>query len=216
MKYIIYKASNEHTGMAYVGATTKSIEERKQDHFIKAQREVDNKFYSAINTYGLDAFQWTQIDTAENLNDLAAKEKEYILKYNSKNEGYNSDRGGGFQKTVYQYHLSDGSLVAAFDSLEGAAQVINASKQQLSRACLSVNNRFKGYYWSYVYTEPFKPEKDKRKKSVLQLDSNEKKILNEFDSIAEAFELTGINKSSIAKVCRGERNHAGGYKWVYK
>ncbi|WP_016988899.1 GIY-YIG nuclease family protein [Flavobacterium sp. ACAM 123] len=37
MKYsIIYKAENTQTGEIYIGATTKSLEERKQDHIQKA------------------------------------------------------------------------------------------------------------------------------------------------------------------------------------
>ena len=56
--------------------------------------------------------------------------------------------------------------------------------------------------------------KDKRKKKVLQY-TLEGEFVNEFKSVAEASKLTGCNKSSIAKVCRGERKRCGGFIWKY-
>ncbi|PSG88318.1 hypothetical protein [Aurantibacter aestuarii] len=75
-------------------------------------------------------------------------------------------------------------------------------------------NELKGYYWIYNYTKLFIPQTDSRTKSVVQcsLNGNE---LERFKSISNASSTTGINKSCIAKVCRGERNTAGGYCWRY-
>ena len=53
-----------------------------------------------------------------------------------------------------------------------------------------------------------------RKKGVIQSDLDDNFIF-EFNSVAEASTITGINKSCIAKVCRQERKQAGGYKWKY-
>src|SRR5690554_834830 len=203
---IIYTVECNITGKFYVGATKDSIEQRKLDHLKRANRGDANKFQEAISTYGAEAFSWEQIDTASCIDELALKEKQYILVYNSKEEGYNADSGGGFKKTVYQYNQKDGSLIKSYDCLESAGNVINATKQQLSRACLSVNKSYGGFYWSYEYIEPFKPDEDKRVKSIIQIDMSDN-TLKEFKSVAEASEVTGIYKSSIAKVCRGDRNH---------
>ena len=43
----------------------------------------------------------------------------------------------------------------------------------------------------------------------------EDKLIAEYKSVIEASKITGINKSSIAKVCRLERKQAGGFKWEY-
>ena len=211
---IIYSAKNKETGRYYIGATKDGIEKRKQDHINKASNESNIPFHEAIATYGVDAFEWQETDTAVSNDELAQKEKEYILEYNAKEEGYNSDSGGGFKKTVYQYSLEDGSLIGSYNSLEEAGKVVNTTKKHISRACLSVNKMFNGYYWSYSFQEPFKPDSDFRKKVIFQynLDGEE---LNNFSSVSEASKSTGINKSSIAKVCRGERNHAGGFMWSY-
>jgi hypothetical protein len=41
----------------------------------------------------------------------------------------------------------------------------------------------------------------------------EGEFLNKFNSFSEAFKWTVCNKTSIAKVCRGERKSRGGYNW---
>ncbi|WP_223267274.1 NUMOD1 domain-containing DNA-binding protein [Polaribacter sp. IC073] len=40
-------------------------------------------------------------------------------------------------------------------------------------------------------------------------------FIKEFNSVSEASKLTGCNKTSIAKVSRGERNSCGGFIWKY-
>lgn len=211
---IIYSVKNEITGEFYIGATTSKMDQRKNDHEQRANSGTGNDFQEAIGTYGVDAFNWEQIDVASDIDELALKEKQYILEYNSKEEGYNADSGGGFKKTVYQYELENGILIEKYDGLQEAALVINATKQDISRACLSINKTYCGFYWSYVYIEPFEPNKDLRKNKVLLYCLKENKI-QEFNSVAEAYRKTGVNKSSIAKVCRGERKTAGGFVWWY-
>lgn len=212
--FIIYKAENILNGEVYIGATMNSLKQRKQNHLERAKREENNKFHIAISTYGAWAFSWKQIDTANSRNELAKKEKQYIIKYNSKEEGYNSDSGGGFKKYIYQYDISTGRLINKHDCLQNASKVVNAKKQDISRTCLSVNSIYKDFYWNYEYKEPFRVDEDKRKKKVLCNNIEEDKVI-EFNSISEASKQTGICKSSIAKVCRGERKTSGGYYWEF-
>lgn len=212
MKHIVYKVTNKENGQSYIGATTKSLDERKRDHIQKASEESEIAFHSAIATYGEDAFEWETIDTASSTDELAQKEKHYIQHFESKDEGYNSDRGGGFKKTVYQYDMDTGELTNSYSCLEEASTSVGANKKQISRACLNVNQSFKGYYWSYEKQDPFVPDKDKRRKEVTQF-SKDGELIASFNSIADAVLATGINKSCIAKVLRGERKTAGNYYW---
>ncbi|WP_299676520.1 NUMOD1 domain-containing DNA-binding protein [uncultured Tenacibaculum sp.] len=214
MKGKIYKVTNCLNKEVYIGATTKTIEERRKDQIQKSNLGVDVKFYNAISTFGIENFTWEQIDTANNFNELAEKESYYILVYNSKENGYNSDRGGGIEKKVFQYDLK-GNLVKVYNSLKEASDLNMVSKQKLSRACLSNNRTYNNYYWSYNYSELYKPIKDGRKKSVYQY-SMEGEFIAKYISVEEASKQTGFNKTSIAKVCRGERNKCGGFKWMYK
>lgn len=210
---IIYKATNQETKEVYIGVTTKSLEERKTDHLQKASKKVGSYFQSAIATYPLDAFTWEQIDTASSTNELAEKEKKYILKYDSKENGYNSDSGGGFKKTVYQFDLN-GYLIASFDGLKEIQLTLGHDKRRISNACFTATV-WKASYWSYSQNNTFNPATDSRKKKVFQYSLNGE-ILARYNSVAEASLETGISKTSISRCCRGERKSSSGFLWKYQ
>ena len=211
--YIIYKAQNTFTSETYIGATTKSLEERRADHLQKANKKVGSYFQEAIGTYGPDAFKFEQIDTASSNDELASKEIRYISEYDAVGNIYNCDKGGGIKKTVYKYNL-DGLLSQSFENLTLASETIGVRKQDISRACWNVNNTLGGYFWSYEHTESFVPEHDNRKKEVIQsfLDGN---LVAQYSSVAEASRETGVSKTCIARCCRGERENSGGFIWKY-
>ena len=212
-KNIIYKATHIESGKCYVGATKNSLEMRKAEHILKAKNSTGGYFQETIATQGPDAFTWTQIDTANSIDELAQKEKAYILEYDSKENGFNSDCGGGIQKTVFQYTIEGGKLVNSYDSLKKAADAVDANKRSISSACLGVNKTCKGFYWSYVHPLPI-ILKDARKKVVRQMDLDGHPLA-EYDSLATAAKTTGISKTCISRCCRGERDKSGGYRWSY-
>jgi hypothetical protein len=211
--YIIYKAQNTFTSETYIGATTKSLDERKVDHIQKANKKVGSYFQEAIGTYGPDAFKFEQIDTASSNDELASKEIRYISEYSALGNIYNCDKGGGIKKTVYKYNL-DGSLNATFENLTLASDTIGVRKQDISRACWNVNQTLGGFLWSYENTEAFVPEHDNRRKEVIQsfLDGV---FIGQYISVAEASRKTGVSKSCISRCCRGERENSSGFLWKY-
>lgn len=210
--YIIYKAQNTISGECYIGATTKSLEERKQDHIQKANKKVGSYFQEAIGTYGADAFTWEQLDTASNPNELAEKETKCIYEFKSQEEGYNGDSGGGFQKLVYQYN-ENGILIETYNSLSEIKEKLGIDKQRISSACLN-STMYDGSFWSYRKLEKIIPKTDLRIKAVNQYSLNQEFIEN-FKSASEASKLTGISKSCITRCCRGERKSSGGFIWNY-
>jgi hypothetical protein len=209
---IIYKVVNTITDEVYIGATTKSIEDRKIDHLQKSRKKAGSSFQEAIATNGADAFTWTQIDTASSSNELAEKEKKYILQYDSRENGYNSDNGGGFKKTVYQFDL-EGNLMASFDGLKAIESTLGHDKRRVSNAC-TTSTVWKGSYWSYSQNNTFKPPRDGRKKKVFQY-SLDGEILAHYISVAEAARETGISKTCISRCCRNERRSSSGFIWKY-
>ncbi len=211
---MVYKVTNTINGQVYIGATKDSLEKRKKDHLQKANIDAGHKFQEAIRTYGPEAFSWEQIDTASNPNDLAEKESRYVLNYNSKDAGLNSDRGGGIKKNVYQYQVDLGNLLCVYPDLESAGNAVSVDRKSISKACLGEIKTCAGYCWSYKLSENFKPEADKRKKKVFQFHLSGK-FISSFKSVAEAARITGINKSSIAKCCRRDYTTAGGFYWEY-
>lgn len=209
---IIYKVTNIETNEVYIGATTRSIEERKIDHEQKTRKKVGSYFQEAIGTYGPSAFNWEKIDTATSSNELAEKEKKYILQYNSQEQGYNSDAGGGFKKIVYQFN-EDGILINSFSSLKEIETALNYDKRRVSTACITAT-LWKGSYWSYSQNNTFKKSTDSRKKKVLQL-SIDGKIIAQYNSVAEASKITGVSKTCISRCCRKERISSRGFIWKY-
>lgn len=210
--FIIYKSINKITNEVYVGSTTYSLQQRKLDHLERANRRENGRFYEAISTYGSESFEWETIDTAENNDELALKEQQYIKQFKTKGKSYNSDCGGGFQKSVYQYCIKTGKQLQKFNSLEEASNATKTSRSNISMACLGRSKTAKNFYWSYLDQENYKAS-DKRFKSVIQKDLNGE-FVQEFKSIAEASRHTGVSKSSIAKNVRGEYNKAGGFLWT--
>lgn len=213
-QFLIYKAVNKRNGKVYIGATTRSLDERKKDHIQKALTGTGQYFQEAIGTYAPESFIWEQIDTACSADELAAKEIKYIEQYNSCKNGYNSDKGGGFKKTIYQYNL-DGSLHKSHDDLASAAASIGANRKTISKACWNVNHTLGGFYWSYSCTIKFTPQHDDRKKAVFQYDLNDN-FVGKYDSVSEAASILKLSKSGISKCCRGERKSSGGYIWKYE
>ena len=137
-----------------------------------------------------------------------------VIKYDSKENGYNSDVGGGIQKTVYQYSIEDGSLVNTYDSLQNSANAVNTSKASIGNACTGQNKTCKGYVWSYfTHTSPMKLT-DERRKPLIQMDIRGLTLAKD-RSVAEALRQTGISKTCISRVCISERTSAEGFLWRY-
>lgn len=63
--------------------------------------------------------------------------------------------------------------------------------------------------------ETIKKRADNQKKKIIQL-SLDNQFIKEWDSATDASLEMGYNKSSILKVCRGNRVTSNGYKWKWK
>lgn len=208
----VYRIWNIFTKESYIGSTTQEIELRLKDHLQKSVKNVDNKFHKAIEDFCPQAFKIELLDEVETTDELAQKEIHYIEAYNTIKNGYNSDRGGGFRKTIYQFEFNNPEPIAIYHTLEEAGNSVNASRKTISNACLGSLKSAKGFLWSYT---PKYPEvEDKRSKIVYQYDLDGL-LLATFSSAHEASKLLGIGLSSITRCCRGERKQTSGYKFSY-
>lgn len=118
---IIYKATNLINKKVYIGLTTKSLKRRKQCHYTHIN---DNfKFHQALKKYNKNNFIWEEIDNASNIEELKEKEKYWIEKYDSYNNGYNSTLGGDGGGMLNKKHS-------------------NKTKQNLSNKMKGENNPF--------------------------------------------------------------------------
>lgn len=89
--WIVYKHTNKQNHKSYIGITGQEPEKRWKNG---RGYQHHKKFFAAIIKYGWDGF--THDILATNLSEEEARklEKEYIIKYNSKNNGYNLTDGG--------------------------------------------------------------------------------------------------------------------------
>jgi group I intron endonuclease len=95
----VYRFTNKLNGMKYVGATV-DVKKRKMEHIRAAKRKkfVKNSLQEAIHKYGVSSFSFDVIDTAESLEELSAKEAEWIYKEGTVHpNGYNLT-GGNYSK----------------------------------------------------------------------------------------------------------------------
>ena len=85
-------------GKYYIGCTTTSLKQRKQEHKSCAKCGNTKCLYNALRKYDMvDTFELLEIDTADTIEELCEKEIGYIQEYNSyyiNGNGYNMTRGG--------------------------------------------------------------------------------------------------------------------------
>lgn len=99
---IIYKATNKNNGKVYIGATTKSLDERIKYHIKDAFRDdrTLGSFQKALVKYGLSSFDFEEIERVSTKEEMYDREQYWIKHYGSTDNkfGYNLDSGGIYCK----------------------------------------------------------------------------------------------------------------------
>ena len=92
----IYKITNTINNKIYIGQTTKTIQERFNNHIKKAKQHTNRYLYDAMNKYGYEKFIIEKIEEINN-DKLDEREIFWISFYHSNNPqfGYNMTMGGG-------------------------------------------------------------------------------------------------------------------------
>lgn len=86
----IYIITNKVNSKVYIGQTIQNIKNRFEQHKINSTKNNCNKFYNAIRNIGIDKFNIDILEDNIKLKDLNDKERYYINKYNSIENGYNT------------------------------------------------------------------------------------------------------------------------------
>lgn len=227
----IYKITNIINNDFYIGQTKCKINSRFRNHKwnTKNIKNKNNKFYNAINKYGIENFKIEILEEVLNNYELDEKEIFYIKKFKPK---YNTSDGGkrtkGFKgkklsnshlqsliksniKSIYQYNL-DGTFYKEWESCKAAQLFYNnrsinhcLNNKQLS-AC--------GYLWSKIKKDFLEPIiKKTNAKKIIQLDKDNN-IVKIWNSALEA-ESEGFKSEKISLVCNNKREHHKNYKWKF-
>lgn len=202
----IYKITNKVTGEIYIGQSI-DIFSRWKTHSVI---QDDTKFHLALQEKIEDfTFEILEQCQPENLN---IREKYWINKYNSYNEGYNMTEGGysfpdienSKKKQVNQYHL-DGTYITSFASLREAINATGIS--QIGPCCRLERKTAGGFQWRYEEDFPANsslPECNKpssTKRPVIQYDLAGNKIKT-YPSAAEAGRSNNVSSSCITLACQ--------------
>ncbi len=94
---LVYKLTNRETGLAYVGITGASIEERLKAH-LDLSKHGDfspDGLHEAIRCYGIKSFDLETLHQVEDKEELLALERKEIKRHRTLfPNGYNLDEGG--------------------------------------------------------------------------------------------------------------------------
>lgn len=203
----IYKITNKINQKSYIGKTTRTPQERFEEHRKEAKREraKDRPFYKAINKYGMDNFT---LETIEECSDEIASEREqfWIQAYATFKNGYN-DTIGGDGTPYIDYNLVV-ELYEQFKNQNKVAEIMGIHKSSVSYILDNMNIK------KLSHKEVAKLNKGK---PVKQINKFTDEIICVFDSLSEAEKSLNIKDAHkhISEVCRGKRKTAYGYKWEY-
>ena len=90
---LIYSVTNKINGKVYIGKTTKTLEQRKAQHFKIYNKTIHSSLlYNSIRKYGWDIFDWNVVEIVY-LSDLNNREIELISQYGSLNIAKGGDGG---------------------------------------------------------------------------------------------------------------------------
>lgn len=132
------------------------------------------------------------------------------------------NRIGKGVKPICQYTLN-GDLIKEWTSIKEAAETMGVSTGSIG-GCVRKEKHYKtcgGFIWRYksdetaVVPSEHKQTFNPKECPVIQLDLYGN-IIATYESVKEAAELTGTNRTNLIKCCRGSRNKAGGFTWRYK
>lgn len=92
----VYRVRHKATGKIYIGATTRSVDERMARHFVAALHdEKQGALYDAIRSDGITAFEWNVLHECGTETEMWEVERQCIHDFNSHEpNGYNQTHGG--------------------------------------------------------------------------------------------------------------------------
>lgn len=215
----IYKHTNKINGKVYIGQTIQKPQKRFHNgsHYILNRGKITS-FGEDIIKYGWHNFEHVILEQCDD-EKLDERERFYINEYSKKARLYNIQKGGK-SFPIYAINKSNGE-VRLFGSANSIEKELGINHSSVAAVCNKRMRHAKGYYFCYFedyYPEFYNDMLKKRTKGVIAIVGvnlkTGKKL--EFESFTDAELITGINHGNISECCRGKRNQAGGYKWMYK
>jgi len=154
-------------------------------------------------------------DGGEGINGYKhSKEQCEALSLRIKKEYTENKRFSPKLKKVYKYSLETGELLEIFNNCTQASLTVNCTPGSIAYCARGKNNSVKGYSWSYIKYDNYKPIIF-NKKPILQYDLNNN-FIKEWDSATDVKKELGYNNSSITNCCKNISKTSYNYIWKYK
>lgn len=120
------------------------------------------------------------------------------------------------KKTIYCFDKNR-NLVCTYESLNSAAKMTGFAINSIADGAIAIKKPLvHGYYWSYNNSNDFEIlPVDKRHKKPVGRYSLNGELLEEYDSITEASDLTHFPRVRISDCARGKIHTYGGYIWKF-
>lgn len=229
-RWCVYKHTCYENQKSYIGITSQKPQVRWGKNGSAYLSKASNKHWkNAIRKYGWEGFSHEIIEENLTKEEACEKEKYYINKYDSYNNGYNDTLGGEGGGMIGKHHseqakekLSNyfkGRFVGELNYMYGKhtnnrGKLSEEAKQRISqKAKMRMLN-------DENYLKRLRLFNESRKKAVNQYDL-EGNLVHTYDSAASAEKETGIFQENIRNVCARRKNKtgicrlAGGYQWRF-
>lgn len=212
----IYKIENLINGKIYIGKSV-NIEKRFRTHindsFNENKPEYNHLIHKAIRKYKVENFSFDIIEECDE-NELNSREMYWIHTYDccvldGRDKGYNMTRGGEGSSSidVYKvYELWDKGL-----SVTEIADKLHNDKHAVSIRVKEYDN----YTQEELNKRHYSLIAKSKQKEICQYDLMGN-FINQYDSVLEASEKTGIGYRTICSNIQGQTSSAGGSQWRYK
>lgn len=151
----IYLITNKINGKKYIGQTSRDLYTRFHEHC--HEKKGNSKLHYAIQKYGWQNFKIEELEKVP-IEELDKKEKYWIEKLDTKNNGYNILIGGQIKTNCNQIKIIENELI--FDSKEECAKMIseltswNISfiRDKIFK-CINTEQDFLGYHFQNIETD---------------------------------------------------------------
>lgn len=231
MNYCVYKHTVPN-GKVYIGITSKNPHRR----WANGLGYKGNKhFYNAILKYGWDNIEHEILFAGLTMEEACEKEVSLIAYYKSNNAdfGYNLSEGGATNKGWKQ---SETTKIKLSEKNRGENNPFHGkrhtekTKEKMAKNHADIRGERNPNYNNHKLAGANHPNYGKtmsiaqrkkqsdahahQKKKVVQMNMKGE-VVAVYESEKAAEKATGVSQGSINNVCKGKRNFAGGYKWVY-
>jgi len=225
---IIYKATNKINGKMYIGQTVKSLNRRISRHIGNALNNRDTYyFHKAIRKYGIDNFKWEIVKECDSLEELNKAEIKMIKKYNTFNNGYNLNLGGGsnngFRHTEETKKKISESLIGEKHPLYGKHR-----SEETKKKIGDANRGEKCYNYGKHRSEETKRKMSKAKKGkyigsknlrakkyIVTTPESKEIFVYGLKNFCRKHKKEKLNPGNLIKIAQGKRKHHKNYKCRY-